>query len=198
MATKKCINGHMYDAAIYGDHCPFCPPSESKTKVVSDFETDDGHTRPVAGFDNQVNPTKPTMPVNPQPVGGQEEGGTIIRPVGAVGLSQEIGNNRQLVGLVVSFTHNPLGEIYKLYEGKNIIGRSAKCDIAFPEDSNISGQHLLILYREAEGVYWAVDQNSSNGTYINGTFVTDRAKLTSNDIIVIGGTKLMFISLPKF
>lgn len=197
MATKKCINGHMYDAAIYGDHCPFCPPSESKTKVANDFDVDDGHTRPVAGFENLAQPTKPTITVDPQE-SAPEEGGTVIRSVGAVGLSQEAGNNRQLVGMLVSFTHNSLGEIYKLYEGKNIIGRSAKCDIAFEKDSNISSQHLLILYREAEGIYWAVDQNSSNGTYINGNFVGDRVKLASNDIIVIGGTKLLFIAIPKF
>lgn len=196
MATKKCINGHMYDAAIYGDHCPFCPPSESKTKVANYLDVDDGHTRPVAGFENLEKATKPTITVEPQSE-IQEEGGTVIRSVGAVGL-QDAKNSRQLVGVIVSFTHNQAGEVFNIYEGKNTIGRSKTCDIVFAKDSNISSNHLLILYREAEGVYWAVDQNSSNGTYINGNFVGDRVKLSSNDIIVIGGTKLMFIAIPQF
>lgn len=195
MATKKCINGHMYDAAIYGDHCPFCPPSESKTKVVGDYEAD-GHTRPVGGFDM---PTAPTMPVKETESPSNSTPGTVIRSVGTrCFVDNNGGSNRQLVGVVVSFTHNPLGEVFNIYEGKNLIGRHADCDISFPKDNNISGQHLLILYREAEGVYWAVDQNSSNGTYINGNFASDRVKLSSNDTIVIGGTKLLFIAIPKF
>lgn len=197
MATKKCINGHMYDAAIYGDHCPFCPPSESKTKVVGEY-ADEEHTRAIGGIPVAApsQATAPTMPVNEMPMAG--EAGTVIRPVGAMGVSSESVNNRQLVGIIVCYTHNPLGEVFQIYEGKNVIGRAASCDISFPSDSNISGQHLLILYREAEGVYWAVDQNSSNGTYINGEFASDRYKLSSNDTIVIGGTKLLFIAIPKF
>lgn len=65
------------------------------------------------------------------------------------------------------------------------------------KDSNVSGSHLLILYREAEGIYWAEDQKSSNGTYINGTFAREH-KLNTNDVIVIGATKFMFFAIPKF
>ena len=34
---------------------------------------------------------------------------------------------------------------------------------------------------------WANDENSSNGTYINGKFTGDRTELHTNDIIVIAG-----------
>ena len=47
MATKKCANGHLYDPAIYGDTCPFCP-SAGSTKVV-DTPTDEPHGTHVLG-----------------------------------------------------------------------------------------------------------------------------------------------------
>ena len=85
----------------------------------------------------------------------------------------------------------------KIYEGRNVIGRAATSDIPIPGDSNMSSQHLLILYREAEGIFWAADQNSSNGTYINGTFVGDRVQLYTNDVIVLGATKMIFLAIPQ-
>lgn len=191
MATKKCPNGHQYDSSIYGDNCPFCPSADKtkvnqeskveKTKVVNDPST--GYTSDTV----KIGETE-------KPMSG---GGTVIRhinPSGATGLA---GGNRRVVGILVSYTHNPMGEVYKLYEGKNTIGRSPTCDIPITSDSNISSQHLLVLYREAEGVFWAVDQNSSNGTYINGSFASDRMKLNTNDVIVIGATKLLFLVIPQ-
>ena len=191
MATKKCPNGHQYDSSIYGDNCPFCP-SADKTKVNQDYMT--GKTKVVN--DPSTGGTTETVKINgsEKPMGG---GGTVIRhinPSGATGLA---GGNRRIVGILVSYTLNPMGEVYNVYEGKNTIGRAPTCDIPITSDSNISSQHLLILYREAEGVFWAVDQNSSNGTYINGSFASDRVKLNTNDVIVIGATKLVFLVIPQ-
>ena len=45
---------------------------------------------------------------------------------------------------------------------------------------------------------WANDENSSNGTYINGKFTGDRTDLLSYDIIVTGSTKLVFLGVPEF
>lgn len=42
MATKKCINGHLYDPTIYGDNCPFCPSSNGATKVNSEYQEESG------------------------------------------------------------------------------------------------------------------------------------------------------------
>ena len=191
MATKKCKNGHQYDSDIYGDNCPFCPSEHTRnvndvnvqmrTKVSGDVDVRDAPTIPVSNN------------VNVQPQGGA----TVIRhisPSGSTELSMSSGN-RRLVGLLVSYTTNPLGEVYKIYEGRNIIGRSADVDIPV-NDHNVSGQHLLILFREAENVFWANDQNSSNGTYINGQFTSDRMRLETNDIIVVGSTEFVFLAIP--
>ena len=105
---------------------------------------------------------------------------------------------RKVVGVLVSYSANPAGEVFKIYEGRNLIGRAPSSDIVFSKDDKMSSTHLLILYREAEGIFWAVDQNSSNGTYINGKFASDRVELHANDVIVLGATKMIFLSIPSF
>ena len=190
MATKQCVNGHHYDATIYGDNCPFCP-SGNKTKVnPMQQEPENGRTVAIE------QPNKPTD-VWP-PISGSTEpytpggGATVIKTKGG-----ENAVGRKLVGLLVSYNQNPNGEVYKIYEGRNLVGRRSTCDIPVPGDENMSSEHLLILYREAEGIFWAADQNSSNGTYINGEFVSERRKLATNDIIVTGATRFVFLAIPQ-
>ena len=191
MATKKCINGHQYDSSIYGDNCPFCPSSHS-TRVLDD-DTTTGKTQVLGG---NMNAETDTIDLGKS---GQNNpgGATVIRHVNPTGGTGLASDNRRLVGLLVSYDQNPMGEVYKIYEGRNVIGRAATSDIPIPGDSNMSSQHLLILYREAEGIFWAADQNSSNGTYINGTFVGDRVQLYTNDVIVLGATKMIFLAIPQ-
>ena len=200
MATKKCPNGHQYDSSIYGDNCPFCPqsnhtrvnpgsdvPGTQKTAVNNDFGG--------GSYGAPTGATTPYFPDMPDVPGGG--GHTVIRTVGQPGDPNPDGG-RRLVGVLVSYSHNPAGEVFKIYEGRNIVGRDHACDISFPSDTKMSGRHLLILYREAEGIVWANDENSSNGTYINGKFAGDRTELHTNDIIVIGSTKFVFLGIPEF
>lgn len=188
MATKKCPNGHQYDSSIYGDNCPFCPSASSMHTVVNDF----GGKTKVA---EQPTSEKPTVPFNGNQnnVGG---GATVIRRVG--GDSSANVEGRRLVGMLVSYNTNPLGEVFKLYEGRNILGRAADCDIVISNDENISSHHLLFHYVGAEGIYWAEDQHSSNGTFINGKFSRGDIELSTGDIIVVGATKLLFFAIPQF
>lgn len=190
MATKKCANGHQYDASIYGDNCPFCPQQHDHTAVISSSH-EEGATSVIG--DGAGLPTAPVSQADPEYAGGH----TVIIRTGEAKEGEANGGGKRLVGLLVSYSANPLGEVYKIYEGRNIIGRANTCDIAIPSDNNLSGQHLLILYVEAEGIVWAEDQKSSNGTYINGKFARGMIELHTNDIIVIGGTKFIFFQIPK-
>lgn len=193
MATKKCVNGHLYDSSIYGDKCPFCPSQTGSTKVNTDFQ--EGLGTKVLNGDEPVKPTVTVGIDNNDAIGGA----TVIRHATgtATGETSLGGQNRRLVGLLVSYDQIPTGEVYKIYEGRNIIGRKATSDIVLSKDANVSSSHLLILYVEAEGIYWAEDQKSSNGTYINGKFVREY-QLSTNDVIVIGASKFMFFAVPKF
>lgn len=197
MATKTCPNGHKYDSSIYGDNCPFCPSESQKTKVATGLYSDvdlGGKTKVAGGNDMDEALTRPLT--NPSFESDEpEEGGTVIRVVGQA--DDAVSSGRKLVGLLISYSVNEYGEVYKIYEGRNYIGRSKQCDISIPSDKNMSSKHLVILFREAEGRFWAIDQDSSNGTYINGEFISEKVALRTNDVIVVGATKFVFIAIPK-
>lgn len=58
------------------------------------------------------------------------------------------------------------GQSYSLQEGRFLtLGRSSKCDISFPNASNISGTHCRIEVKG--GKVLVTDLNSTNGTYVN-------------------------------
>ena len=197
MATKTCPNGHKYDSNIYGDNCPFCPSDGAKTKVSAPNGAEpglEGKTRVLGGNDADEALTRPMTDPD---FGGQEpeEGGTVIRVVGQESSAADPG--RKLMALLVSYSQNENGEVFKISEGRTYIGRSKQCDICIPADKNMSSKHLMILYREAEGKFWAIDQDSSNGTYINGEFCSEKTALKTNDVIVVGATKFIFLAVPK-
>lgn len=192
MATKKCANGHLYDPAIYGDKCPFCPSPTGSTKVNTDMQ--EGLGTKVLGGD-EPKPTE-TIGINGNDAAG---GATVIRPVSGTATGE---TGRRLVGLLVSYSANPTGEVYKIYEGRTTIGRDLTCDIPFPNDSHMSAKHLLIQYVEAKGAFRAqeYDKGSANGSYVNGQVYVlgDVIDLKNNDVIVIGGTKFIFLAIPEF
>lgn len=196
MATKKCANGHLYDPAIYADKCPFCPSPTGSTKVNTDFQ--EGLGTKVLGGD-EPKPTE-TIGINGNDAAG---GATVIRHVGGTATGETgVSENRRLVGLLVSYSANPTGEVYKVYEGRTTIGRDRTCDIPFPNDSHMSAKHLLIQYVEAKGAFRAqeYDKGSANGSYVNGQVYVlgDVIDLKNNDVIVIGGTKFIFLAIPEF
>lgn len=188
MATKKCANGHIYDPNVYGDNCPFCPSGETVNI------NEGGHTRVNNDqYNGSTDATRPTQPVNPEEDFG---GGTVIRHVEPGYTNVSGGSNRKLVGLLVCYDLNTYGQVFNIYEGRNMIGRKATVDIPISGDQQVSSEHLVILYREAEGVFWCIDNKSSNGTFVNEVFQNE-TQLKTNDVIRIGNTRLIFIAIPK-
>lgn len=199
MATKTCPNGHKYDSSIYGNNCPFCPNSGDETIGNDDF--DGGETRATGGYDDDE-PTAPTGEYDPD--GGDGEGTIVIDPSDPSfeEPKKKKPSGRRLVGLLVSYSDNPSGEVYKVFEGRTTIGKSRLCDIPFPDDKYMSSNHLLIQYVAAKGEFRAqeYDKGSSNGTYVNGEVYVlgDSITLNNGDVIVLGGTKFKFLAIPKF
>ena len=140
---------------------------------------------------------KPTETINNQDTLG---GGTVIRHINHNATGETgVGHNRRLVGLLVSYSDKPTGEVYKVYEGRTTIGRDSSCDISFPNDNHMSSKHLLIQYVEAKGAFKAKDLGSSNGSNVNGSvYVMDETiDLKNNDKIVLGSTLLVFLAIPN-
>jgi hypothetical protein len=204
MAKRTCSKGHIYDSAIYGDNCPFCPSPGTGTVVNNGGGTDGGAfsgggTEVNADFGGrtQVNggtaTSGPTIPMGGGNAGGGVAGGTVIRPAGG-GTGTPSG--KKIVGLLVTYDTAPSGQVFHIYEGRNYIGRDVTTDVTIQSDSQVSGKHFSVLYRVADGKFKFKDEQSSNGTFLNEV-LTDEGELATFDVIRIGSTKLIFIAIPQ-
>lgn len=103
-----------------------------------------------------------------------------------------IRSRRKLVGWLVSYTLDDMGMDFKLYEGRNIIGRNADCQITIA-DKTVSGNHAVILFRA--GKYSITDMQSSQGTFVNDEDIELEPRyLKDGDVIRMGQTLLRFRS----
>lgn len=212
MPKKTCPNGHIYDSNIYGDECPLCPKDNSTL-----FSTKQDFGMPP--FDQVADPSPKTHVGTPagahqpgamgspvmsgmdaagetrfpgqQPQQGPVNGTIIRQPKGAPATQ-----GRKLVGFLVTYNRNPLGKSYNIYEGKNFIGRDRSCDICVPEDKQMSGRHMSLLYRNVDNKFKYRDEQSSNGTFVNKE-LSDEGELKNYDIIRLGSTVFIFIAIPQ-
>lgn len=75
----------------------------------------------------------------------------------------------------------PAGELVR-------IGRTTRADVAFPDDSHMSGVHFALQCEEK--VCWVRDYKSTNGTLVNGQKIVEVA-LRQGDKITAGTTQFL-------
>lgn len=204
MAKKECSKGHKYDSAIYGDNCPFCPSGDNTyvnnsgetSGTVGNFGTSgtELNSKDRTHIGGTSKPTSATIPMNENIKDNTPRGATVIRPASSNGSG--ISNGKKLVGLLITYSANPLGECFNIYEGRNYIGRDMTSDICLQSDSQISGRHFSILYRSIDNKFKFKDEQSSNGTFLNEV-LEDDGELQSFDIIRVGNIRLIFIAIPQ-
>ena len=95
--------------------------------------------------------------------------------------------------LLVEETRNAGSRSYPLTGQRVTIGRSPSCDITVNHTS-VSRDHAAVLVRD--GRYTLVDQNSRNGTRVNGVAVA-RHSLSDGDRIAVGSRKLTFCIIAE-
>lgn len=188
---KTCANGHQYS----GDKCPYCPSDDLYAGAPTLLDQtgpalNDDRTRiessgpsiaPVAGGLNDR-----TMIVTSQP---NPAGGPTLPPLGA---SEPNPAGRKIVGFLVSYDLDPLGRVFNLYEGRNIVGRVLPATVLI-QNPTISDKHALLLYRDEK--FFLADELSTNGTFVNGETVEDKVKLADRDEVRFGEIKLRFIAI---
>ncbi|MCK5834985.1 MAG: FHA domain-containing protein [Lentisphaeria bacterium] len=74
-------------------------------------------------------------------------------------------------------------------ENENISIGNANADIVL-DDPTISGQHA-ILRRDLDGSYEIMDQDSTNGTRVNGVAVTNQSIVTG-DVVQCGSIEMLY------
>lgn len=201
---KTCTNGHNYDSSLY-NVCPYCPKGNTSERTVLNnaqgnlpptelsSSSSSAKTRIVSqgGAYGREDRTLPYQGITPENRTIVPNGTRIITPDGGA-LDGDV-QNRKLVGFLVSYTLNPQGKSFKLYEGKNLIGTDQTCDITISNDPGISGKHVTILYRS--GKFRFKDEFSTNATFINGV-EAEEGYLENNDIVRIGKTRFAFMAIP--
>ena len=213
---KKCPNGHYYQGLTcpFCRTSGGAGTSPIQTTFVDPI-TGNGPTRTSGGKGDGTGTTTTKMPGGggPKTTVVETNGDTIVGGPGAkrngtnpgtrtVFVDEEIEetpsgavkekvyrNTRKLVGWLVSYSLDPMGVDFKLYEGRNIIGRDMNCNISV-NDSTVSATHAVILFRS--GKYSISDQQSSHGTFVNDEDIELEPRyLKDGDIIRMGNTAFM-------
>lgn len=172
---KQCDKGHYYKEELF--ECPYCPKpaggtgGDDKTRVQGEMG---GNEKTSLGDKTQVfggggsggsNP----IAVNPPPK--RDLNKTFIQEVEEVHEGGEVKEvvhqraTRKIVGWLISYSLDPMGIDYRLYEGNNTIGRNAGNDVTVAGDPSISGHHATVLFKK--GRFFLKDEMAANGTFIN-------------------------------
>lgn len=203
---KRCPNGHYYQ----GMSCPYCRTKNQaghatslKTEVFVGGDSEETTTGAYGGSSSGVGTTttvidgqetvvggkhKPTVGYSHTVFGDEEE--EAQSPNVQAGTKKEPRYSRKLVGWLVTYSFDELGVDYKLYEGRNIIGRDVDCNITV-NDGRMSGKHAVLLFRANK--YSLTDSQSSHGTFVNNEDIDLEPRyLKDGDIIRMGTTVFKF------
>jgi len=202
---KKCPQGHTYKADL--EECPICnsgknigtPRTQGEaTQIIPSLDgetfgskttTDD---EPIQVKNTEIDPHKDfSKTMVEEEVQEEDESGVIVN-------RKETRSASRLVGWLVTYTLDPNGIDFRLYEGRNIIGKDFTCGVCL-NDPKVSGQHAILLFRNDK--FRLKDNLSTNGTFVNGEDIeVDSVVLHDGDIIQVGDTVLLFrtaFELPK-
>ncbi|HEV2405403.1 MAG TPA: FHA domain-containing protein [Ktedonobacterales bacterium] len=128
-------------------------------------------------------PAVQNSPVSPNGADAQAFGDgdktRVVRPAGA-----------PRVGMIVVRQGKEPGRIFEVRKERLTIGRSRESDI-FLEDLAVSRLHTTVA-RAENGQYILRDENSANGTYVNGKKINEHI-LDEGDEIQVGQTVLRFV-----
>ncbi len=100
---------------------------------------------------------------------------------------------RRLLGVLAAPDLGPGGTVFPVRGGKNTLGASRANDVILTGDSEVSGEHAVILHRN--GTFHLADRLSTNGTWVNGEEVpaNGTVPLHDRDRIRCGHTELLFL-----
>lgn len=203
---KKCPQGHTYKADL--EECPICNSGKSMgspriqqgeaTQIIPSLDGESFGSKTTSDDEPlQVNPTETdphkdfSKTMVEEEVQEEDETGTVVN-------RKETRSASRLVGWLVTYTLDPNGIDFRLFEGRNIIGKDFSCGVCI-NDPKVSGQHAILLFRNDK--FRLKDNLSTNGTLVNGEDIDDDSVLLHDgDIIQVGDTVFLFrtaFELPK-
>lgn len=216
----QCPKGHYYNGALH-DTCPVCqeeavggtrqpdfgngtiPAGDGslrfggRTIPVGDQEPGRGIFSPTLAPEETgerkgaFSPTIAPDAVTPSPeVQSAAFGETVV--------GEELPDGCQtepVAGWLVCIEGPQKGKDFRIFAGYNYVGRESG-DILIPDDMQVSRQnHAMIAYDPDDDTYYVGPSVGRNLLRVNGKKIFSAVELKSYDVISIGATKLMLISL---
>lgn len=108
------------------------------------------------------------------------------------GLNTSNSSKRKLAGWLVSFTLDEAGTDFRLFEGKNKLGRNLSNDIRVFQDSKISSEHATLLFRGNE--LFVKDEMASNPSFHNNAEIMpgQTVAVKDGDTLKFGDNEFIF------
>ena len=183
----KCANGHYYKEELPA--CPYCSVGNRPAEVAD-------HQKETKLYTQNRDENKTRLVIPPTPSGQSDNrtvfGEDVIAELesGKQVVQKEYRSERKLVGWIVTYSFDKMGADFRLYEGRNVIGRDIECNITVP-DKTMSAKHATILFRKDRFII--KDELSSHGTFVNDRDIEDETiELNDNDTIRMGETLFKF------
>jgi len=87
------------------------------------------------------------------------------------------------------------GQDFRLYEGRNHMGREDAMEIPLTKDISVSRvQHATLLFSRQENVFALAETRlSQNPVYLNGRVLRGQRRMAAYDVIALGATELMLV-----
>jgi hypothetical protein len=96
-----------------------------------------------------------------------------------------------VVAVLIGIGGRLIGDVYKIHDGENRMGRLRTADIALDaRDDTISREHALILHQN--GAFGLKPLRSDNPTFVNGEPIEDGTPLSDGDQIKVGQSTFRF------
>lgn len=176
---RICPNGHVFEGAS----CPHCPAASPRAGAAPrTVQEEEPRSRP--------RPAPLATPRRPPVTGRTPRKRAPARTV----VDEE--STRRLVGWLVVLNSGEERNYrdFRVFDGKNIIGRQGTgAEIAI-NDRRISGQHAILVHKE--GKYRITDMGSGNGTMINGEAV-ESEPMETGDKLKLGRTTLVLVTFQE-
>lgn len=202
MKVLSCPKGHFYDAEKYGQ-CPYCAQSAESFSEAPPFTApimpadDDGVTVAYDSYNNDSEITQSYWNISrteDAPTQGEETSVFLNVPDF---LNAEEERFEPVVGWLVCVEGKERGRDYRLFAGRNYIGRSLKMDVSIPDDQKMSSErHCSVIYDPRSSRFVAVPGDYALTT-LNGETLNAPCGLNDGDVITCGATKLCFIGFCK-
>lgn len=197
VACELC--GTILDASVVANAAR---PSGHRMPTV--VEAPDAGRTPPPSFDLRPSPPPPLpAPVPPTPPaapGPGRRGHTVFMgftpsATAGAGPAQSAPRvaERRVIGILITYSWSPEGQVFPIREGRNLIGRGDQCDIRVPEDPAMSEVNSHITFRQN---FVVGDMVSMSGTDLNGEPVEEQFRPLGNYAkIRTGSTNWIFVIL---